>query len=54
MRRIGVGMLGAGAELDRYLDTGLLRLCDEVEFVACFSRRLERAQAGAAKLGAKP
>ena len=53
MRRIGIGMIGAGAELDRYLETGLLRLRDEVEFVACFSRRPERAQAGAAKIGAK-
>ena len=25
MRRIGIGMIGAGAELDRYLETGLLR-----------------------------
>ena len=31
MRRIGIGMIGAGAELDRYLETGLLRLRGEKE-----------------------
>jgi predicted dehydrogenase len=54
MRKIGIGMIGAGAELDRYLETGLLSLRDEVDFVACFSRRPERAKEGAAKIGARP
>ena len=31
MRRIGIGMIGAGAELDRYLETGLLSLRGEKE-----------------------
>jgi len=43
MRRIGIGMIGAGAELNRYLERGLLRLRDEVNFAACFSRRPEQA-----------
>ncbi len=54
MRKIGLGIIGCGAELDRYLETGLLSLRSEADFVACFSRRRARADAGAAKLNATP
>ena len=54
MRTVGLGMIGCGAELDRYLEAGLLTLRGQVDFLACFSRRRERAEAGAAKLGAQP
>jgi predicted dehydrogenase len=52
---IKVALVGAGAVVDMYLDKGLLSLRDrgEVEFVAAFSRRRERAEALAARLGSE-
>ncbi|MHB1132844.1 MAG: Gfo/Idh/MocA family protein [Chloroflexota bacterium] len=55
MCAVGLAIIGCGAELDRYLETGLLSLRGQANFVACFSRRPERAAAGAVKLeGAQP
>ena len=54
MPAVKVALIGAGAVVEMYLDKGLLSLRDrgEIEFVAAYSRRRERAEALAARLGA--